>query len=149
MSVTYVNKKGEYTEVSPCFTRIEDLELPDLNETHPNKLKSRFKSLLENPIKIPPIIFNPIFDNIQIRNELEKEKKARLILEDRVKKLENTVVRPTPTDGCGRLLVVSKGEYIEVSPYLGKFDDLGLSQLPSKEGEPKTKYKKRVSTGWH
>jgi hypothetical protein len=145
MSVTYVNKNGEYTEVSPCFTRIEDLELPDLNVKHPNELKYSIKSLLANPIKIPPIIFNPIFDNIQIRNELEKEKNARLILEERVKKLENAVVRPTPTDGCGRLLVVSKGEYIEVSPYLGKFDDLGLTCPPPKDKKPY----KRESTGWH
>jgi hypothetical protein len=142
MSVTYVNKKGEYTEVSPCFTRIEDLELPDLNVKHPNELKNSIKSLLENPIKIPPVIYNPFLENFKIKEEL-------VTLEERVKKLENAVVRPTPTDGCGRLLVVSKGEYIEVSPYLGKFDDLGLSRLPSKEGEPKTKYKKRVSTGWH
>jgi hypothetical protein len=111
MSVIYVNKKGEYVEVSPCFTRIEDLELPDLNVKHPKELKSSINSLLTNPIKIhfpwkclghslangiPTVIFNPILENFQIRNELEKEKKARLILEERVKKLE---IRLSPADG--------------------------------------------------
>ena len=142
MSVRYINKKGEEVEISPCFSRIKDLELPNLD------YKSRLHCLLTNPIKIPPIIYNPILENFKISYELEKEKKARLILEERVKKLENAVVRPTPTDGCGKLIIYN-GNFIEVSPYLGKFEDLGLSRLPSKEEEPKTKNKIRVSTGWH
>lgn len=82
MSVRYINKKGEEVEISPCFFRIEDLKLPDLN------YKSRLSSLLSNPIQIPPVIYNPILENFKISYELEKEKKARLILEERVKKLE-------------------------------------------------------------
>jgi len=142
MSVTYVNKKGEYVEVSPCFTRIRDLELPDLNATHPKELKSTINSFLTNPIKIPTVIYNPILENIQIRNELEKEKKARLILEEKVKKLENTVFCPKPT---ANLVTISKGKFIEVSPQLDKFDDLGLTCPPPKDKKPY----KRESTGWH
>ena len=135
MSVTYVNKKGEYVEVSPCFTRIRDLELPDLNKKQPMELsiKSSINSLLTNPIKIPTVIYNPILENIQIRNELEKEKKARLILEEKVKKLENTVFCPKPT---ANLVTISKGKFIEVSPQLDKFDDLGLTCPPPKDKKP-------------
>lgn len=133
MSVTYVNKKGEYVEVSPCFTRIRDLELPDLNATHPNELKNSIKSLLTNPITIPPVIYNPFLENFKIKEEL-------VSLEERVNKLENAFKNKASTTGWnGKLVTVSNGKFIEVSPYLGKFDDLGLTCPPPVSKSRETK----------